>query len=169
MLSAPITCYFFCFWNLLDRVFYLLLFFKWHPAYGSSHAYLCYCQDWEDGLCESDADGSFLHENWNHDLRLFSDGEDGAPKLLQVPECVEEMSICIHLFVLCLLLKCWEFWWPGIGWTLSDNESRKHVNYFFTSLQETIWHEDHIHFHNLILRGISQVPVSVLELSGLKT
>ncbi|KAK4395919.1 hypothetical protein Sango_1746200 [Sesamum angolense] len=22
-------------------------------------------QDWEDGLCESDADGSFLHENWN--------------------------------------------------------------------------------------------------------
>lgn len=42
------------------------------------------CQDWEDGLCESDADGSFLHENLNHDLRLFSDGEDGAYKLLQV-------------------------------------------------------------------------------------
>ncbi|KAG1354418.1 Sphingomyelin phosphodiesterase 4 [Cocos nucifera] len=40
--------------------------------------------DWEDGLCESDADGSFLHENWNHDLRLFSDGEDGAYKLLQL-------------------------------------------------------------------------------------
>ncbi|KAK9274847.1 hypothetical protein L1049_022101 [Liquidambar formosana] len=35
-------------------------------------------QDWEDGLCESDADGSFLHENWNKDLRLFSDGEDGG-------------------------------------------------------------------------------------------
>ncbi|ONK56697.1 uncharacterized protein A4U43_C10F11770 [Asparagus officinalis] len=41
-------------------------------------------QDWEDGLCENDADGSFLHENWNNDLRLFSDGEDGAPKLLQL-------------------------------------------------------------------------------------
>ncbi|KAJ6822222.1 uncharacterized protein M6B38_389945 [Iris pallida] len=41
-------------------------------------------QDWEDGLCESDADGSFLHENWNNDLRLFSDGEDGAPNLLKL-------------------------------------------------------------------------------------
>ncbi|CAK9173268.1 unnamed protein product [Ilex paraguariensis] len=41
-------------------------------------------QDWEDGLCESDADGSFLHENWNIDLRLFSDGEDGGQQLLQL-------------------------------------------------------------------------------------
>ncbi|XP_010667030.2 uncharacterized protein LOC104884132 [Beta vulgaris subsp. vulgaris] len=41
-------------------------------------------QDWEDGLSESDADGSFLHENWNRDLRLFSDGEDGGSQLLQL-------------------------------------------------------------------------------------
>uniref|UniRef100_A0A2C9WD28 Sphingomyelin phosphodiesterase 4 n=1 Tax=Manihot esculenta TaxID=3983 RepID=A0A2C9WD28_MANES len=41
-------------------------------------------QDWEDGLCESDADGSFLHEHWNKDLRLFSDGEDGGQQLLQL-------------------------------------------------------------------------------------
>ncbi|XP_065857812.1 uncharacterized protein [Euphorbia lathyris] len=41
-------------------------------------------QDWEDGLCESDADGSFLHENWNKDLKLFSDGEDGGQQLLQL-------------------------------------------------------------------------------------
>ncbi|XP_042511869.1 uncharacterized protein LOC122086991 [Macadamia integrifolia] len=41
-------------------------------------------QDWEDGLSESDADGSFLHENWNQDLRLFSDSEDGGRHLLQL-------------------------------------------------------------------------------------
>ncbi|KAL3649734.1 hypothetical protein CASFOL_006137 [Castilleja foliolosa] len=41
-------------------------------------------QDWEDGLCESDADGSFLHENWNKDLRLFAGGEDGGQHLLQL-------------------------------------------------------------------------------------
>ncbi|GAB2274189.1 hypothetical protein Dimus_008957 [Dionaea muscipula] len=41
-------------------------------------------QDWEDGLCENDADGSFLHENWNKDLRLFSVGEDGGQQLLQL-------------------------------------------------------------------------------------
>ncbi|XVF10872.1 hypothetical protein REPUB_Repub07fG0220600 [Reevesia pubescens] len=41
-------------------------------------------QDWEDGLCESDADGSFLHENWNKDLKLFSNGEDGGQQLLQL-------------------------------------------------------------------------------------
>ncbi|KAM5572983.1 hypothetical protein ABKV19_012830 [Rosa sericea] len=41
-------------------------------------------KDWEDGLCESDADGSFLHDNWNKDLRLFSDGEDGGRQLLQL-------------------------------------------------------------------------------------
>eukprot|EP00268_Persea_americana_P041779 TRINITY_DN41767_c0_g1_i4.p1 TRINITY_DN41767_c0_g1~~TRINITY_DN41767_c0_g1_i4.p1 ORF type:complete len:554 (+),score=75.52 TRINITY_DN41767_c0_g1_i4:158-1819(+) len=41
-------------------------------------------QDWEDGLCESDADGSFLHENWNSDLRLFCEDEDGGHQLLQV-------------------------------------------------------------------------------------
>ncbi|WOG86305.1 hypothetical protein DCAR_0205507 [Daucus carota subsp. sativus] len=39
-------------------------------------------QDWEDGLCENDADGSFLHENWNKDLQLFSDGDDGGQRLL---------------------------------------------------------------------------------------
>lgn len=44
----------------------------------------CSFQDWEDGLCECDADGSFLHENWNKDLRLFADGEDGGQQLLQV-------------------------------------------------------------------------------------
>ncbi|XP_010529974.1 PREDICTED: uncharacterized protein LOC104806670 [Tarenaya hassleriana] len=41
-------------------------------------------KDWEDGLCESNADGSFLHENWNKDLRLFGDGEDGGQQLLQL-------------------------------------------------------------------------------------
>ncbi|KAH0456002.1 hypothetical protein IEQ34_013909 [Dendrobium chrysotoxum] len=41
-------------------------------------------KDWEEGLCESDTDGSFLHENWNQDLKLFNDGEDGALKLLQL-------------------------------------------------------------------------------------
>ncbi|KAK6935150.1 hypothetical protein RJ641_035305 [Dillenia turbinata] len=41
-------------------------------------------EDWEDGLCESDADGSFLHENWNKDLRLFADAEDGGKQLLQL-------------------------------------------------------------------------------------
>ncbi|PON97710.1 sphingomyelin phosphodiesterase [Trema orientale] len=41
-------------------------------------------KDWEDGLSETDADGSFLHENWNKDLRLFSGGEDGGQQLLQL-------------------------------------------------------------------------------------
>lgn len=41
-------------------------------------------QDWEDGLSENDADGSFLHENWNKDLKLFDNGEDGGSQLLQV-------------------------------------------------------------------------------------
>ncbi|KNA04225.1 hypothetical protein SOVF_201650 [Spinacia oleracea] len=41
-------------------------------------------QDWEDGLSETDADGSFLHENWNKDLRLFNDSEDGGSQLLQL-------------------------------------------------------------------------------------
>lgn len=41
-------------------------------------------QEWEDGLCECDADGSFLHENWNNDLRLFSEGENGGRQLLQL-------------------------------------------------------------------------------------
>ncbi|KAI4327148.1 hypothetical protein L6164_019644 [Bauhinia variegata] len=41
-------------------------------------------QDWEDGLCETDADGSYLHEHWNKDLRLFSDGEDDGQQLLQL-------------------------------------------------------------------------------------
>ncbi|KAM7273155.1 hypothetical protein ACFE04_027819 [Oxalis oulophora] len=41
-------------------------------------------QDWEDGLCERDADGSFLLDNWNKDLKLFGDGEDGGQQLLQL-------------------------------------------------------------------------------------
>ncbi|XP_071724112.1 uncharacterized protein [Rutidosis leptorrhynchoides] len=41
-------------------------------------------QDWEDGLCESDADGSFLHDKWNKDLKLFDNGEDGGQQLLQL-------------------------------------------------------------------------------------
>ncbi|XP_071917616.1 uncharacterized protein [Coffea arabica] len=41
-------------------------------------------QDWENGLCETAADGSFLHDNWNKDLRLFSGGEDGGQQLLQL-------------------------------------------------------------------------------------
>ncbi|CDY59300.1 BnaA06g40050D [Brassica napus] len=41
-------------------------------------------KDWEDGLCESNADGSFLHENWNKDLKLFNDCEDGGQQLLQL-------------------------------------------------------------------------------------
>lgn len=55
-------------------------------------------QDWEDGLSESDADGSFLHENWNRDLRLFSDGEDGGSQLLQVSSCPSVFCLifCAH-------------------------------------------------------------------------
>ncbi|XP_075522943.1 uncharacterized protein LOC142555754 isoform X1 [Primulina tabacum] len=41
-------------------------------------------QDWEYGLCENNADGSFLCENWNKDLQLFADGEDGGHHLLQL-------------------------------------------------------------------------------------
>ncbi|KAF5795805.1 hypothetical protein HanRHA438_Chr08g0355491 [Helianthus annuus] len=41
-------------------------------------------QDWEDGLSETDADGSFMHENWNKDLKLFSTSEDGGQQLLQL-------------------------------------------------------------------------------------
>uniref|UniRef100_A0ACD5WP53 Uncharacterized protein n=1 Tax=Avena sativa TaxID=4498 RepID=A0ACD5WP53_AVESA len=41
-------------------------------------------KDWEEGLTETDADGSFLHENRNSDLRLFNCGEDGAYHLLQL-------------------------------------------------------------------------------------
>lgn len=41
-------------------------------------------QDWEDGLSETDADGSFLHENWNKDLKLFSTSEDSGQQLLQL-------------------------------------------------------------------------------------
>lgn len=41
-------------------------------------------QDWEEGLSENEADGSFLHENWNNDLKLFSGGEDGGHQLIQV-------------------------------------------------------------------------------------
>ncbi|URD84068.1 domain containing E3 ubiquitin protein ligase [Musa troglodytarum] len=80
--------------ELLDLIRKVDVVFHSKPArasaYSSNDAYkyipsICeQLQDWEDGLCESDADGSFLHENWNHDLRLFSDGEDGAHNLLQL-------------------------------------------------------------------------------------
>ncbi|XP_073047887.1 uncharacterized protein [Primulina eburnea] len=40
-------------------------------------------QDWEYGLCERNTDGSFLPENWNKDLQLFADDEDGGNHLLQ--------------------------------------------------------------------------------------
>ncbi|KAK9142907.1 hypothetical protein Syun_012307 [Stephania yunnanensis] len=41
-------------------------------------------KDWEEGLCETDADGSFLPENWNQDLRLLNEGTDGGHHLLQL-------------------------------------------------------------------------------------
>ncbi|KAM0926238.1 hypothetical protein ACQ4PT_003379 [Festuca glaucescens] len=50
-------------------------------------------KDWEDGLTETDADGSFLHENRNSDLRLFSSGEDGAYHLLQLLLIRAELEI----------------------------------------------------------------------------
>lgn len=62
----------------------LLLGYVIHLSLLPNLAFFCLFQDWEDGLCESDADGSFLHENWNKDLRLFADGEDGGQQLLQV-------------------------------------------------------------------------------------
>ncbi|KAK1303936.1 hypothetical protein QJS10_CPB11g00316 [Acorus calamus] len=47
--------------------------------FGSAYKYVLsireQLKDWEDGLSESDVDGSFLHENWNCDLKLFSDSE----------------------------------------------------------------------------------------------
>uniref|UniRef100_A0A8I6Y531 Sphingomyelin phosphodiesterase n=2 Tax=Hordeum vulgare subsp. vulgare TaxID=112509 RepID=A0A8I6Y531_HORVV len=50
-------------------------------------------KDWEDGLTETDADGSFLHEHWNSDLRLFNSGEDGAYHLLQLLLIRAELEI----------------------------------------------------------------------------
>lgn len=50
-------------------------------------------KDWEDGLTETDADGSFLHEHWNSDLRLFSCGEEGAYHLLQLLLIRAELEI----------------------------------------------------------------------------
>ncbi|PKA46448.1 hypothetical protein AXF42_Ash012580 [Apostasia shenzhenica] len=41
-------------------------------------------KDWEGGLCESEIGGSFLLEKCNQDLKLFSNEEDGAHKLLQL-------------------------------------------------------------------------------------
>ncbi|KAL3818241.1 hypothetical protein ACJIZ3_004146 [Penstemon smallii] len=58
------------------------------PAYSMLNSFIPtirqHLQDWEHGLCENDADGSFLHENWNKDLRLFADPEDGGQQLLQL-------------------------------------------------------------------------------------
>lgn len=45
-------------------------------------------------MTETEADGSFLHEHWNSDLRLFSYDENGAYNLLQV--C--HMIGMFHLF-----------------------------------------------------------------------
>ncbi|MFS7947532.1 putative armadillo-like helical, nucleic acid binding NABP, pumilio domain-containing protein [Helianthus anomalus] len=46
----------------------------------STHPYGCHViLDWEDGLSESEADGSFLHENWNKGL-----SEDDGQQLFQV-------------------------------------------------------------------------------------
>ncbi|KAM0885681.1 hypothetical protein ACQ4PT_030181 [Festuca glaucescens] len=50
-------------------------------------------KDWEDGLTETDVDGSFLHENRNSDLRLFSSREDGAYHLLQLLLIRAELEI----------------------------------------------------------------------------
>ncbi|XP_019173498.1 PREDICTED: uncharacterized protein LOC109169059 [Ipomoea nil] len=41
-------------------------------------------QDWEDGLCKSEVDGSSLPEIGNKGLKLFSYSEDGGQKLLQL-------------------------------------------------------------------------------------
>ncbi|CAI9095743.1 OLC1v1031741C1 [Oldenlandia corymbosa var. corymbosa] len=54
-------------------------------------------QDWESGLCESNADGSFLHDNWNKDLRLFSEDDDGGQQLLKVLVLLVTYHSCIHL------------------------------------------------------------------------
>ena len=45
-------------------------------------------------MSENDADGSFLHEHWNSDLRLFSYDENGAYNLLQVRHIIS----MFHLF-----------------------------------------------------------------------
>ena len=45
-------------------------------------------------MSETDADGSFLHEHWNSDLRLFSYDENGAYNLLQVRHIIS----MFHLF-----------------------------------------------------------------------
>jgi len=58
-------------------------YYTWHKHRIFIDIYWLF-QDWEDGLCETDVDGSFLHDNWNKDLRLFADGEDGGQQLLQV-------------------------------------------------------------------------------------
>uniref|UniRef100_A0A0E0R2G5 Sphingomyelin phosphodiesterase 4 n=1 Tax=Oryza rufipogon TaxID=4529 RepID=A0A0E0R2G5_ORYRU len=66
-----------------------------HRFFGSASCYLDHVlkyvpsireqlQDWEYGLSESDADGSFLHERRNFNLRLFSFDEEGAYNLLQL-------------------------------------------------------------------------------------
>lgn len=41
-------------------------------------------QDWEEGLCETDAGGSFLYGNGNKNLQLFSDSDNGGKQLLQL-------------------------------------------------------------------------------------
>lgn len=41
-------------------------------------------KDWEEGLCETDAGGSFLYGNGNKNLQLFSDSDNGGKQLLQV-------------------------------------------------------------------------------------
>lgn len=57
-------------------------------------------------MSENDADGSFLHENWNKDLQLFSDGEDGGQQLLQVFNyyyCF--LSMCVYEVIYIYLMR----------------------------------------------------------------
>ncbi|KAL7595321.1 hypothetical protein Lser_V15G28071 [Lactuca serriola] len=81
--------------ELVDLIKNVDIVFHSVPAAGSSKSMLNtlyrfvpsireQLQDWEDGLSETDADGSFLHENWNKDLKLFSTSEDGGQQLLQL-------------------------------------------------------------------------------------
>lgn len=43
-----------------------------------------------------------MHENWNKDLRLFSESEDGGQQLLQVSSssCLSSYQMCFYLYLL---------------------------------------------------------------------
>jgi hypothetical protein len=81
-----------------------------HRFFGSASCYLDHVlkyvpsireqlQDWEYGLSESDADGSFLHERRNFNLRLFSFDEEGAYNLLQVYIIMQLSLLANFLFL----------------------------------------------------------------------